>query len=191
MICDIEANIIRFLQTNASINWITLFQFITLFGSYLGFIIVLVIMWFKGGLRLSITFVLTFAFASLINQVLKLIIARDRPFVTYDDIINYGGEDGYSMPSGHSLCAGLFATFVFYTLLSSPHDLSTKIIGGIFCCLFPFLIAYSRMVLGVHYLSDTLVGIALGVLFAVVGLLIHRHLAKMRLKRKIQQRHIK
>ena len=54
-----------------------------------------------------------------------------------------------------------------------------------------FLIAYSRMVLGVHYLSDTLVGIALGVLFAVIGLLIHRHLAKMRLKRKIQQRHIK
>ena len=172
-----EADIIRFLQANASIGWISLFQFITLFGSYLGFIIVFAILFIRQR-KLSYAFAITFVLSSLINQVLKAIIMRDRPFVTNNDIINYGDEDGYSMPSGHSLCGGLFATFIFYHILSTCKLKSTKIIGGIFCVIFPFMIAYSRMVLGAHYLSDTLVGTALGVIFAIIGIVIYRIVTK-------------
>lgn len=168
-----EAEIIRFLQANASVGWITLFQFVTLFGSYLGFIIVFAILFIRQR-KLSLTFAVTFVIASLINQVLKHLIMRDRPFVTNSDIINYGNEDGYSMPSGHSLCGALYATFIFYHILSTSRHTSTKVLGGIFCFIFPFLIAYSRMVLGAHYLSDTLVGIALGVAFAVIAIVLYR-----------------
>lgn len=167
-----EADIIRFLQKNASVGWISLFQFITLFGSYLGFVIVFVVLFIRQR-RLSYCFALTFVIASLINQVLKVLIMRERPFVTYNDIINYGGEDGYSMPSGHSLCAGMFATFLFYNILTTTKFKSTKIIGGIFCIIFPIMIAYSRMVLGAHYLSDTLVGISLGIVFALIGIYLY------------------
>ncbi len=167
-----EENIIKFLQTNASVGWISLFQIITLFGSYLGFIIIFCILFFKER-KLSYAFAITFVIASVINQILKLIIARDRPFVNNYEIINYGGEDGYSMPSGHSVCGGLFATFMIYSLIKQSKYKLTKILGTIFWVIFPFLIAFSRMVLGVHYLSDTLVGIVIGVISAIIGIVIY------------------
>ena len=174
-----EANIIRFLQTNASIGWISFFQFVTLFGSYLGLIIFFAIIFFRDK-KLSVVFVVTFVVASVFNQLLKQIIMRDRPFVTYPDIENYGGADGYSMPSGHSVCGGLYATFLFYTILKTSRRKSTKVLCGIFCTLFPLLTAYSRMVLGVHYLSDTLVGIAVGVIFALLAIFLYKFYLKRR-----------
>lgn len=183
---EFETKIIEFLQTNASTGWITLFQFITLLGSYLGFAIIFVILFIKQR-KLSYVFAVTFVVASVFNQLLKLIIARDRPFVNNPQILNYGGESGYSMPSGHSLCGGLFATFLFYNILTTSKYKTTKILGGAFCILFPFLIAYSRMVLGVHYLSDTLAGITLGVIFAILGILVYRYCIKKYNTRKTKE----
>ncbi len=177
-----EADIIIFLQSNASVGWITFFKFVTLFGSYLGFVIVFAILFIRQR-RLSLVFAVTFVIASIVNHILKLIIMRERPFVENSQIINYGNEDGYSMPSGHSLCGGLFATFLFYHILTSSKLKSTQVLGGIFCVIFPFVIAYSRMVLGAHYLSDTLVGIAVGVIFALVGIFFyHKYLRKIKFK---------
>ena len=112
-----EADIIEFLQTNASVGFIRLFQIITLFGSILGAIIVFVILFFKKR-SFSYAFLITFIVASVINKILKAIIMRDRPFVTYETIINYGDASGYSMPSGHSLSAGVFAPFLFCLFLT-------------------------------------------------------------------------
>ncbi len=180
---NFEVNIIEFLQTNASIGWLSLFQFITTLGSYLGLFIVFAILFVRQR-KLSFAFAVTFIIASVSNQLLKLIIARDRPFVNNPQIINYGGEDGYSMPSGHSLNSAVIATFLFYSILTTSKYKTTKILGGTFCVLFPFLIAYSRMVLGVHYLSDTLVGITLGVFFAIIGILIYKRILKWLEKNK-------
>ena len=174
---DIEAQIIIFLQSNASTGWITLFQIITMFGSYLGFAVFFVIIFFKDK-KLSVAFVITFVIASIFNHFLKLIIMRDRPFVTYSQIINYGNSDGYSTPSGHSNCAGLFATFLFYTFLTTTKSKGTKALCGIFCVLFPLLIGYSRMVLGVHYLSDVLIGIAEGVIFGLIAIVLYKLIQK-------------
>lgn len=176
-IMKFEADIINFLQTNASIGWITLFQLITTLGSYLGFLIVFCILFFKNR-KLSYTFVATFIVASVFNHFLKAVIMRDRPFVTYPSIINYGGEDGYSMPSGHSMCGALFATFIFYLILKSHSTKGTKALGGICCALFAILIAYSRMVLGVHYLTDTIAGIFEGILFAIIGIYVYNLIVK-------------
>ena len=178
-----EADIIEFLQTNASVGFIRLFQIITLFGSILGAIIVFFILFFKKR-SFSYAFLITFIVASVINKILKAIIMRDRPFVTYETIINYGDASGYSMPSGHSLSAGVFATFIFYLILTSSKHLSTKILGGISCTLFAVLVAFSRMVLGVHYLTDTIVGIILGILFAIIGIIIYNNIVKKKKGRK-------
>ena len=110
-----EADIIEFFQTNLTPTWITVFQIITLFGSFLGFILTFILLFIKNK-KLSYIFAITFVVAQICNKILKLIIARDRPFEAYESIINYGNEDGFSMPSGHSMSAGLFATFLIYMM---------------------------------------------------------------------------
>ena len=169
---EFEGNIIKFLQAGATTGWITFFQIITLFGSLLGFFIVFFIIFIKNK-KLALAFAITFAVASIANHFLKQIIARERPFATFDFIYNYGNEDGFSMPSGHSMCAGLFATFLVYHIFCSTKNVWTRVLGTISLSLFPCLIALSRMMLGVHYLSDTIVGIFVGIIFAIIGIVLY------------------
>ncbi len=163
-----ELEIIEFLQSNATYGWIKFFGAVTMLGGFLGMVIGAIIVW-KRGKGLSITLILTFLCASLINYVLKVLISRARPFEVSQDILNLGGESGYSFPSGHSVGAGVIATFLFYALVSSKQGKGVKVAGCIAISLYPILIAFSRMVLGVHYLTDTIAGIILGVLLALVG----------------------
>lgn len=181
---EFEAKIIEFLQTNATTGWITFFECITMLGGYLGFFLVFVLLFFKRR-SLAYAFAITFALASIVNYLLKIIIGRPRPFDSFPSIKNLGEEDGFSMPSGHSLCAGLFATFLFYLTIKSAKNKSTKVCACIAICLFPPLIALSRMVLGVHYLTDTILGIFLGIIFALIGIFIYNVVAK---RIKINQR---
>ncbi len=166
-----EYDIITFFQANATPGWLAFFQTVTLLGSYLGLLITFIIVFLKNK-KLTIPLVLVFIVGSAINFGLKHIIARSRPFDTYSDIVNYGNEDGYSMPSGHSLCAGIFTTFLIYTLFISAKSKWTLGLGTFTIILFPLLVALSRMVLGVHYFTDTLMGLCLGSLFAIISILI-------------------
>lgn len=178
-----EYDIIRFLQSNATPNWIAFFQTVTMLGSYLGFFLTFVIVFIKNK-KLSLALAATFAIGAIFNHFFKLIVARARPFDTYSDIINLGGEDGYSFPSGHSLCAGIFATYLFYTLIKSTKNIWTRILGGTTIVLLVALVALSRMFLGVHYFTDVSIGIFLGILFAIIGILLYNTLKSKNKKRK-------
>ena len=164
-----EYDLIRFLQANASPNWISFFQTVTLLGSYLGLLVTFIIVFAKNR-KYSFALLLTFAVGSVLNHILKSIVARARPFDVYLDIINFGGEDGFSFPSGHSLCAGIYATFLFFTLIKSTKNKWTIFLGGTTIFLTAMLVILSRMVLGVHFLTDVLTGFILGVLFALIGI---------------------
>lgn len=180
---EFEYQIIKFLQTNATPNWINFFQAVTMLGSIFGFVLTFIIVFVKNK-KLSVALIATFIIGSILNRILKSIIGRERPFEIYTDIANYGNEDGLSFPSGHSLCAGIYATFLFYTLLKSTKNKWTITLGGISLSLLALLIAFSRMVLGVHYLTDTIAGIFLGISFAFIGILLYNYLDKKFKKRK-------
>ena len=177
-----ESDIIRFLQTNATTGWISFFQIVTLFGSFLGLAIVSVVIFVKNK-KLCIALLITFTVASIINHFLKAIIGRIRPFDAYTDIINYGNEDGYSMPSGHSLCAGIYATFLVYTLFKYNKNTWTRILGTLAYGSLTFLIVFSRMVLGVHYISDIIAGLSLGIIFAIFAIIVYNVVMKKRFNR--------
>ena len=85
-----ELEIIEFLQSNATYGWIKFFGAVTMLGGFLGMVIGAIIVW-KRGKGLSITLILTFLCASLINYVLKVLISRARPFEVSQDILNLGG----------------------------------------------------------------------------------------------------
>ena len=179
---DFEYDIIKFLQANATTGWITFFQIVTLFGSYLGLAITFIIVFIKNK-KLSLALVATFAVAGVINHFIKALIGRARPFDTYNDIINYGNEDGFSLPSGHSLCAGIFATFLVYTLFKTTKNKLDRTLGSLALGSLMLLIAFSRMVLGVHYLTDIIAGTILGILFAIVGIIVYNVVMKWMYKK--------
>ena len=94
------------------------------------------------------------------NVILKPLVARPRPCwgdVGYALIVDMPSD--YSFPSGHTMAGFVVATILF-----------TYNKGwGIAAYLLASLIAFSRLYLYVHYPTDVLAGIALGI---AIGLLI-------------------
>lgn len=174
---EFELKLIEILQAGATYGWIKFFGMVTMLGGFLGIVLGAVLLW-RRSKGLAIWLIITFALASLVNLLLKMIVARERPFEVSDKIMNLGGEDGYSFPSGHSLTAGIIATFLMYGLVTSKQKRDAKLLGGVTICLYPLLIALSRMVLGVHYLTDTIAGIILGISLALISIWIYNNLAK-------------
>ena len=98
----------------------------------------------------------SFLLSSSLTMALKVSIRRPRPFVTYPDRITRKGHGGsFSFPSGHTAAAFSTATSLS---LAFP---KWYVIAPSY--LYAGAVAWSRMYLGVHYPSDLLGGILIGV----------------------------
>jgi undecaprenyl-diphosphatase len=94
-------------------------------------------------------------FASAISYSIKISVKRPRPFTTYPDLITKKGHGGtFSFPSGHTT-----TSFAIATSLSLAFPKWYVIIPSY---TFASAVAYSRMHLGMHYPSDLLAGIIIG-----------------------------
>lgn len=137
-------------------------KFITFFASPLWCIvlaIIIIIFNKKFGKYFSINLALVF----LLNFVLKLVFARERPID-----INIITESGYSFPSGHSMVSAGMYGFLAYNLWKSKIKNGCKVIGCIGLVILTFLIGLSRIYLGVHYTSDVIGGFVLGIAYLVL-----------------------
>jgi undecaprenyl-diphosphatase len=94
----------------------------------------------------------------LLNKLLKYAFHRPRPFFT-DPIISL---DSYSFPSGHTMAATVLYGVLAAYFVANTRDWRRRVLvicGAGFLIL---LVAFSRMYLGAHYLSDVLGAIAEG-----------------------------
>jgi undecaprenyl-diphosphatase len=107
----------------------------------------------SAGLKVSLQMLAVGLFSLLIYKALKRATVRPRPCETFNDIHRHAPMlDLYSFPSGHTMHA------VGFTAVILAHYPAL----GLLIAPFALLIASSRLVLGLHYPSDVLVGAVIG-----------------------------
>lgn len=127
----------------------------------LAFSFILLIFMKKKKMALYIFINLVLAFMT--NEIFKSIFIRERPVG-----INLILETGYSFPSGHSMVALSFYGFIAYLLCRNIKD-NFKKISIISSFLFlVLLIGFSRVYLGVHYISDVVGGFLLSIIYLTI-----------------------
>jgi undecaprenyl-diphosphatase len=92
--------------------------------------------------------------SAIISTIIKNIVARERPFITYPFIQKVTDGGSFSFPSGHTSDA-----FSFATAMTLAFPKWFVILPSVVWALG---VGYSRIDLGVHYPSDVLGGIILG-----------------------------
>lgn len=112
----------------------------------------------------------------LLNAILKLAFHRARP-VWDDPLITLASN---SFPSGHAAGATLFYGFLTIYVLSHVKELSWRVICVIAAVVMVALVAFSRMYLGVHYLSDVLAAMSASTAWLVLCLVAVRVYSKRR-----------
>ena len=127
----------------------------TLIGIGIVLLIIDAVKWRKPDYPLA---VLACLITLAVYKLLKVLVQRPRP----DQILWLVMEQGYSFPSGHSM-NGMFCYGMMIYLLwrNCPDKRVRNILTAAICVLIP-LIGYSRIYCGVHYPSDVLAGLSLG-----------------------------
>ncbi|MDD7834512.1 MULTISPECIES: phosphatase PAP2 family protein [Paenarthrobacter] len=98
----------------------------------------------------------------VLATVIKLEVSRSRP-PSSDFLL--GPDDALSFPSGHTLGAAVFVSVLAYLLVSRSGTRTTAVLAYAGAALVTLLVAYSRLYLGYHWLTDVVasMGVALGV----------------------------
>jgi undecaprenyl-diphosphatase len=120
------------------------------------------LVWWLGGefwqVRAAIMFVTTLILA-IVVMTIKFTVRRQRPAGEWGGI--YRRTDPHSFPSGHAARATLLAVLA---IGMGPAWF------GLLLLLWAPLVVLARVAMGVHYLSDVLAGIAIGIVFGVLAL---------------------
>lgn len=100
--------------------------------------------------------------------ILKKLIHRTRPL---DMLVS---ENSFSFPSAHGALSIALYGFIIYLVWQSAMSKTIKVISAVLGTIFVFLIGFSRIYLGAHYLSDVIGGYVLGAFWLALGIYILR-----------------
>jgi membrane-associated phospholipid phosphatase len=153
------AGILRYLATP---TLTTFFFAITIMGSVelfalLGLIVTVTYGWQRRWLHVG-TWLSALGGAALLNQLLKGLFARPRPTLSDPLLL----ESGYSFPSGHAMGSLILYGVLAYFAVIALSNRGARAVVILAATLLVLLIGFSRMYLGVHYVSDVVAGYAAG-----------------------------
>ncbi len=170
---DVEFS--RWLHIHANGTLTTFFKVVTYAGNvaFLALFTVVVGAWFARRARVNeAVFVLVSALGiEVVNGALKLLFHRPRPEFAYVHL------DTYSFPSGHATGATAIYGVVIYLLVRDSRR-TTRILTALGFAALIVLVAFSRLYLEAHYLSDVLAGCSLGAAWACAALFVYETRAR-------------
>lgn len=129
---------------------------------FLALVFILVLVGLKNNMH-RLFFLLNPLICFGLNYFLKLIIARPRPSVEH--LVE---ETSYSFPSGHAMISLAFYGLLIYIINRTNLDKRVKKISSVMLSLLITLIGFSRIYLGVHYLSDIIGGFLVSGIYLII-----------------------
>jgi membrane-associated phospholipid phosphatase len=173
---------------NLEINWILAIQTslnslagimksITFLGSEEFFILVMPILYWcvdaAAGFRIGVILLLS----GHINGVLKVVFHSPRPFWYSQEIKTLSTETSFGMPSGHSMNTASIWGLAAYLFKKRWF----VILSGIVI----FLVGFSRLVLGMHFIRDVISGWIFGLLLLIIFIKLDRPVTQWILSKKL------
>lgn len=140
------------------------FVMITAFGISYVLALLFFPLWLTKKRQVAVDLMVVVLLSIACEMVLKALVARDRPFVTLDDLSSVQVDflntaTGYSFPSGHATRA--FAVGILLWLSFKGRARHLIPVGAAF-------VAVSRVFLGLHWPTDVIAGALLGSGLAVL-----------------------
>ncbi len=139
-------------------GWTNFFKIFTHLGSFytmagLTLVGCLLLWFYLKKKRMSVFFLVCFATTGIANFIFKRVVRRIRP-----EHLMIIAETGFSFPSGHSMMSFVFFALEIYFVWNFIKNKTLKIsLISVFSVL-TVLVGFSRIYLGVHYLTDILAG---------------------------------
>ena len=158
---NLDSNILLFLQEyvrNPILNALLIPFTLSNNSGILCFVIIALFLYFKKhrkvGILMTISLILEFV-------IIKNWVARIRPYEMIDGLtLLVGKANDLSFPSGHTGSAFALAVVVFMVMERKY---------GIIALVLASLMGFSRLYVGIHYPSDVLGGIVLGVITSIIA----------------------
>jgi len=147
---------------------VSTFLWITNLGSSPSVVAAVVIatgfLWSQGRLQFVIPLWVTCLGALATTTIGKLLIERHRPEITLDV-----SAAGWSFPSGHATVAMAVYGFIAYAIARTLPGVPERFEVTYWTAAMIGLIGFSRIFLGVHYLTDVIGGFLVGAFWLLIG----------------------
>jgi len=168
---DFEVRFMELLQTTLGEKAISIISFFSAFGEELILVLIMGFLFWCYDKEFGIYVGTNIAIGLVLNPMIKNIILRRRPYFDHETINCYRMVDseadmydiaaqGFSFPSGHSTNS--------ITAYGSIYRYKKNRFFKVAAFALPLLVGFSRMIVGVHYPTDVLVGWLLGLVIILV-----------------------
>jgi undecaprenyl-diphosphatase len=153
-----DLSIVEFFQSFRNDFLDFFFIFFNEFGDELVFLVVASILWWVVNKHFAYRFMMIFLTSVAVNDTLKNIVRRPRPYELGSVVSVTEPTYGYSFPSGHAQNAGAMAL-----VLNERYGTVKKWVRPLLITIV-ILVMLARVYLGQHYLTDVIAGLAVSVL---------------------------
>lgn len=161
-IAFVDDTIYNYIKRFHTDNLINVFKIISNLASPIVLILITVLTAFIKDKKYFRVIAINLIIVTILNQFLKIVFSRPRPF---DMIIK---EVGYSFPSGHSMASMAFYGLFAYLIYKNVNNKWAKWICILLIFIIIFLIGLSRIYLRVHYASDVIAGFCLSLSYLII-----------------------
>ena len=178
-----DSALLQAVQSYKTAEWIRFAEIITLFGSNIflfpAYVLIAGYQLYRGRKILAVNIGILGVTSIALLHALKALFRRSRPDTAVMEELSK-----YSFPSGHTMSAFIFCCIAGYLTWKMKFHIALKLVIIFLLLVFALLVGFSRIILGVHYPSDVVAGVVLGISWVLLSVSILNAVNRRRRNKK-------